>query len=129
MVGEGEQQVLGGDVLVLELAQLALGGAQDGHELAADGGLAGGALDGREPVEGGVDVLADGLGTGAELAQDGDDEAVLLLEQDGEQVLGRGLGVVARGGEGGGGLERGAGLGREAIDVHRLKISVEGLRS
>ena len=100
MVGEGEQQVLGGDVLVLELAQLALGGAQDGDELAADGGLAGGALDGREPVEGGVDVLADGLGAGAELAQDGDDEAVLLLEQDGEQVLGRGLGVVARGGEG-----------------------------
>ena len=72
-------------------------------------GLVGGALDGREPVEGGVDVLADGLRAGAELAQDGHDDAVLLLEQDGEQVLGRGLGVVARGGERAGGLQRGAG--------------------
>ena len=32
--------------------------------------------------------LADGLGAGAELAQDGDDDAVVLLEQRGEQVLG-----------------------------------------
>ena len=36
VLGEGEQQVLGRDVLVLELAELALGGAQDGDELAAD---------------------------------------------------------------------------------------------
>jgi hypothetical protein len=53
-----------------------------------------------------------------ELVQDGDHDAVLLLEQDGEQVLGRGLGVVACGSERGGRLERAAGLGRESIDVH-----------
>ena len=51
-------------------------------------------------LERGVDVAADRLGPGAELVQDGDDDAVLLLEQDGEQVLGGRLGVVARGGEG-----------------------------
>ena len=109
----------------LELAGLALGGAQDGEQLAADGRLGR-----RAPVmvgqlvERGVDVGADGLGAGAELAQHGHDDAVLLLEQDGEQVLGRGLGVVARGGEGDGGLERLLGLGREAVELHRLKISV-----
>ena len=52
----------------LNWRQLALGGAQDGDELAADGRLVGGALDGRELVERGVDVLADRLRAGAELA-------------------------------------------------------------
>ena len=41
--GEREQQVLGGDVLVAELAELALGGAQDGDQLARDGRLGRGA--------------------------------------------------------------------------------------
>ena len=127
VVGEREQQVLGRDVLVLELAP-ARARRRAGRRRArgASGRLGGRALDGRELVERGVDVVADGLRAGAELVEDRDDDAVLLLEQDGEQVLGRGLGVVARGGERAGGLERGAGLGREAIDVHRLKISVGG---
>ena len=74
----------------LELAELALGGAQDGDELARDGRARS-----RRPVmvgsfvERGVDVAADRLRAGAELVEHGDDDAVLLLEQDGEQVLGR----------------------------------------
>ena len=66
-----------------------------------------------------VDVGADGLRAGAELVEHGHDDAVLLLEQDGEQVLGGGLGVVARGGQRAGGLEGLAGLGCEAIQLHR----------
>ena len=69
------------------------------------GRLGGRAGDLRQLLERLVDVGADGLGPGAELAEHGHDDAVLLLEQDGEQVLGRGLGVVARGGQRAGGLE------------------------
>ena len=116
--GEREQQVLGGDVLVAELRELALGGAQDGDQLARDGRLGGRARDRRQLLERLVDVGADGLRAGAELVEHGHDDAVLLLEQDGEQVLGRGLGMVARGGQRGGGLEGLAGLGCEAIQLH-----------
>ena len=73
----------------------------------------------RQLLERLVDVGADGLRAGAELVEHGHDDAVLLLEQDGEQVLGRGLGVVARGGQRAGGLEGLAGLGCEAIQLHR----------
>ena len=69
-------------------------------------GSAARAGDRRQLVERLVDLGADGLRAGAELAEHGHDDAVLLLEQDGEQVLGRGLGVIARGGERGCGLER-----------------------
>ena len=68
--------------------------------------------------------LADRLRARAELVEDGHDDAVLLLEQDGEQVLGGGLGVVARRSERRGGLERLAGLGGEAVKLHARKISV-----
>ena len=50
-LGERDQQVLGGDVLVAQLAGLALGGAQDVEQLAGVGGLAGAGGDRREPVE------------------------------------------------------------------------------
>ena len=50
-LGEREQQVLGGDVLVAQLAGLALGGAQDVEQLAGVGGLAGAGGDRREAVE------------------------------------------------------------------------------
>ena len=105
----------------LELAELALGGAQDGDELARDGRLGRGALDRRQLVERGVDVAADRLRARAELVEDGHDDAVLLLEQDGEQVLGVGLGVVARRSERRGGLERLAGLGGEAVKLHGVQ--------
>ena len=106
----------------LSCAGLALGGAQDGDQLARDGRLGGRALDRRQLVERLVDVGADGLRAGAELVEHGHDDAVLLLEQDGEQVLGRGLGMVARGSQRGGGLEGLAGLGCEAISC--IEISV-----
>ncbi len=69
--GQREEEVLGGDVLVLELAGLVLGGAQDLHELARGRRLGAGMarLVSGERVERGVDVGPDLLGTGADLAQ------------------------------------------------------------
>ena len=92
--GQRDQQVLGGDVLVAQLAGLALGGAQDVQQLAGVGGLAGAGGDRREPVERVVDDAADLLGGGADLAQHGRDDALGLLEQHREQVLGLDLRVM-----------------------------------
>ena len=91
VAGEREQQVLGGDVLVLELAHLVLGGAQDLDELAATG---------RRPRRrrssvGSASSAALSVARAAarrstpSLREDGRDDAAVLLEQDGEQVLGR----------------------------------------
>ena len=94
VTGDREQQVLDGDVLVLELAHRALGGAQHGHELGGRRRL-GLARERRQRVERGVDVGAQRVGRRAQLAQDGHDEAaVLLLEQDGQQVFGGDLCVA-----------------------------------
>ena len=58
-------------------------------------------------------------GLGAELAQHRRDHAALLLEQDGEQVLGGGLRVAALVGQPLGGLQRLLGLDGEAVWLHR----------
>jgi hypothetical protein len=115
--------VLRGDVLVVELAELALGGPQDRDQLARERRLGRRAGDLRLLLERLVDVGADGLGPGAELGEDRDDDAVLLLEQDGEQVLGRRLGMIARCGQRAGGLEGLSGLGCEAIKLHSKNLS------
>ena len=88
-LGQREQDVLGRDVLVVELAGLALGGAQDVDQLAA-----GASAPWRRAVIVGrlssaaLSVGADRLRAGAELAQDRPDDALGLLEQRDEQVLG-----------------------------------------
>src|SRR3954452_17702918 len=116
--GEREQDVLGRDVLVAQLAGLALGGAQDVHELAAGGRLLGAGGDGGELVERRVELAADGVGLGAQLAQDGPDDALGLLEQREQEVLGLRLGVVAAGRDRDRGLQRLLGLDREAVGLH-----------
>ena len=57
-------------------------------------------------------------GLRAELAQDGPDDALGLLEQRDEQVLGLGLGVLAGGRDRDGGLQCLLGLDREAVGLH-----------
>ena len=116
--GQREQDVLGRDVLVAELAGLALGEAQDVHQLAAGGRLVGAGGDRRELVERRVELGADRLRAGAELAQDGPDDALGLFEQRDEQVLGLGLGVLAGGRDRDGGLQCLLGLDREAVGLH-----------
>ena len=65
-----------------------------------------------------VELGADRLRAGAELAQHGPDDALGLLEQRDEQVLGLRLGVVAGGRHRDGGLQRLLGLDREAVGLH-----------
>ena len=97
VAGQREQQVLGRDVLVLELAHLALGVAQDPDELAGRaGGLAAGADRGQRRRARTCVSRAHGGGVGAELGEHGRDDAAVLLEQHDEQVLGRDLRVAAR---------------------------------
>ena len=55
---------------------------------------------------------------GAQLAQDGQDDGLGLLEQREQQVLGLRLGVVAPRRDRDGGLERLLGLDREAVGLH-----------
>ena len=117
-VGEGEQQVLGGDVLVAELAGLALGGAQDVQQLARGGGLAGAGRDRGQAVERAADLAAEGARVGAHLAQHGADDPLLLVEQREQQVLGRGLAVAAVGRQADRLLDRLLGFDGEAVELH-----------
>ena len=119
--GEREQEVLGGDVLVLELAHLVLGCAQHLHELGRGRGL-GGAAQRRERVERRAHLAAQALDGDAQLAQHARDDGVALIEQHGEQVLGLHLGVAGGGREVDGRPEGLLGLDRESVCLHRFLV-------
>ena len=102
-----------------QLASLGLGRAQDAEQLARGGRLGRRAGQRRERVQGGVDVGAHARRVDAELAQDREHDAVVLLEQGGEQVLGRRLRVAPARGERGGGRDGLLGLDREAVGLHQ----------
>ena len=122
MLRDREQQVLGRDVLVIQLAHLGLGG-RGGSGRARSSRPAGSAV--AAPWIFGsasracVVRLANGRRVDAELAQHGHDDASVLLEQDREQVLGHRLGIAALIGEPLRGLERLLGLDRETVWLHR----------
>ena len=97
VAGEREQQVLDGDVLVLERR------ASRARRRAGSAGAR--ATSSARPrcasvgsvVERGVDVGAQRVGRDADLAEHGRDEAALLVEQRGEQMQRGDLRVAARG--------------------------------
>jgi hypothetical protein len=107
VVGQREQEMLGRDVLVAEAARLLLRVLEDlgrdpvdrrrGHVLAGD--LRGG-------VERLVRASADADHVHARVLEHGHDDAALLLEQGGEQVVRARLRVLARGGKALSGRER-----------------------
>ena len=101
--------------------------AQHGSS-AGDGRGLGGVLERRQRVERGVDLGAQRLDRDAELAQDGHDQPVGLLEQHREQVRRLDLRVAAVGGKSDRGLEGLLGLDREAVRLHS-DLSVARLRS
>ena len=108
VVGQREQQVLGGDVLVAERARLLLGLADHLRGLEREAGLlVDVAGDGGLGVDGLVGAAADALGVGVRAAQDGRDDAAVLLEQGDEHVLRGDLRVAARDRDA---LRRGQGL-------------------
>ena len=117
--GEGEQEVLGGDVLVAERARLLLGAPEDLPGGGVGGGLLGGAPDGGKLVEGVGGGAPHGHGVGAGALEDGRDDALGLLEQHGEDVVGGDLRVAARGRQPLGGGERLLGLGGQSVGSHR----------
>ena len=84
--GEGEQQVLGRDVLVAHAARLVVGGLEQADQILAERGSAGLARHGRKGVERLVREPADALGVGPRAAKHGDDDAAVLLEQRDEEV-------------------------------------------
>ena len=89
-------------------------------QLGADRGRRGGVAGDRgERVERLVGLRADPLGVDVRPPQHGHDDAAVLLEQRGEQVVRRHLRVAARGGEPLRGCEGLLGLDGEAISLHR----------
>ena len=103
LVEEGDDEVLHGDVVVLEPLRLALGRVEQagqplGHEHLARG--CAGAGDAGPPTEVGLDVGPQPVGIGARLAQQPGHEPVGLLEQGQQQVLAVHLGVAGPDGDG-----------------------------
>jgi hypothetical protein len=89
--------VLGRDVLVLEPVGFLLGGGKDVLGRSGDARLRAGGLG--EPLQLGVDDLADPVGVGADLLEQRVDDALLLAEQGRENVNRENLGVVPLAGQ------------------------------
>ena len=116
-VGEGEQEVLGGEVLVGELGPLRVGGVDHLLELAADAGLAAVGLG--QLADGVVGRVAHGERREADALEDREDDALLLAQQRGEQVVGGDLGVALGLGRVDGAADRLLGLLGPAVRVER----------
>ena len=108
----------------LRLAHLLLGLAQDADELARRaGGLAAGGQRRHARRAAALTSPRSGAGVGAELGQHRHDDAAVLLEQHGEQVLGRHLRVAAALGELAGRGDGLLGLDGESISLHKKSQS------
>ena len=125
LADDGEQQVLGGDVLVLEPGHLVEGGHQHGAERGAHGGLGGADLLGSR-LQRRLQARGQRLGLHLEAPQQGGDQAVVLVEQGEQQVLGLDGGVLEAGGGRLGGLQCLLGAFGESIKTHVLCIPRDG---
>ena len=118
VVGEGEQEVLGGDVVVLE--SLGLTGRRLEDAPKAIGGLdlrRTGAT--REATQGGLETLQDAPGRDLETLEDGRHDAVLLSDERVQEMLGLELRVVPFLGQPLRGDDRLLGLLGQLVHVHR----------
>ena len=104
-VDERKQEVLGGEVLVMEVGPFGVRGIDHLLELPGQPGLAPIGL--RQLGHGVVGCVADGEGCQPHALEDREDDALLLAEQRGKQVVGGDLGVAR-------------GLGRLDGRTHRL---------
>jgi hypothetical protein len=117
-VEQGEQQVLGRDVLVLERLRLAQACFRTRVELRGDVG--GAAVRLRQGGEAPLDVGGEAAEVRAELAERRRDDAPLLAEERLQEVLGRHLRVVAL-------LRQGLGGGQGLLGLHRELVETHGL--
>ena len=116
---EREQEVLGGDVLVLHVARLRLGGAQDGEDVRV-GGRLGDRRERRQRVQRGVDLGVDGR---PDAVEDPPHERVVGAQERGQEMDRRDLRVLVLRGQRDRGLDGLAGLLRESVELH-AQISV-----
>ena len=102
--GEGEEEVLGGDEVVLEGVSLFAGTVEDLLQGGGHGGLGAGAGDLGKLGDGGVGPGEELLHADARAFEDGEDDSLAVVEEGGEQVHGQDFRVAVLGGEGRGGL-------------------------
>ena len=122
LAGEGEQQVLGRDVLVAEPARLLVGapGAGRIRSWPSAGAAPASPVTVGRASSASLARAANPLRIGARAPQHRHDDAAVLLEQRDEQVLGRDLRVAARAGQPLRGGKRLLGLDGEAICLHKI---------
>ena len=113
---EREEEVLGGHVLVLQRLRLPQRALQHAVQLGRD--LRGRALGARQRAQRAIEVLEDGAGRHAHLAEGRGHDAALLVDQRPQEVLGRHLRVVAFLGLGLRGGDRLLRLDGELIHAH-----------
>ena len=114
-VGEREQEVLGGEVLVGELRPLLVGGVEDLLQLAAHARLAAVGLG--QLADGLVGGVAHASGARPTALEDRQDDALLLAQERRQQVVGGDLGVVLGLGRVDGAADRLLGLLGPAVRV------------
>ena len=118
LLGDRDEEVLGRAVVVLEPLHLLPGGVEDGLEPGAHV-LPARPADLREAADLGLDVPPDRLRPGAELRQEGADDAILLLDEREQEMLGLELLVTLAIRQPLGGLNRLLGLDGELVEAKR----------
>ena len=113
-----EQEVLGGDELVLELAGLARRRVVELAEGASGSDLGARAPDDRQAVELAVELVLDALGIGADLGEEPRHHALLLAEEGDKEVCRRDLGMTLARGEISSVGDGFLGLDRELVGSH-----------
>src|SRR6185312_15795500 len=121
---QGQQEVLAGDVLVLELLGLLGRLFEEVGQPAADVDVGARAPHLRLRVEGALGGLANLRGVDPHLAQERARHAVLLVEQRQEQVLRRQFLVPAAPGQLMRGLDGLSGLDRQLVEPHGTRLQV-----
>ena len=119
-LGQGHQEVLGRDVLVAEFLGDLEGAVEDARQLAREHRVGRGARDLGAAVELGLDLAGERVGVGAELLENGDDDAVVLLEQGEQEVVAGQLRVAAGARVALGFLECLLGLDGELVQTHAV---------
>ena len=93
--GQGHEEVLGRNVFVTEFLGDFEGAIEDARQVAREHGVGRRARDLGAPIELGLDLAGERFGIRAEFLENGDDDAVVLLEQGEQEVISGQLRVAA----------------------------------